>query len=584
VIGHSALKPSQTLILGRAAALLLLVVEIATAAVLPKIVTWDPSYGILAAQQHLEGVSPSILTLVEADPNDLSKPTVIEIPFWPPSYQAVPLWLRFGRFDWGTALKVTAVMVLVLAAAGWYATFKTVSGSEPVAWWLLAAMLASRYAWRTTTEYNGGDNLLWATAPWAFVLTVAAMRERKSGWWIAAIAGLFSGALLIVKYSGVFVTIGLGAACVILTIRHPRRWIRGTFWLFGAAVAVLVIRHAGFPQGLTAVNRPGLEQKSGADALLSLGVWTMGMTDLESFCRKVLSSTGASETSNQVSGIILTLLVVGSILLYLTTLQLPRGISAKIRFLNEFSDAAIIACCAAFADIFCVFTLIFIGRNVPTTGRLGRIAGLFLLPLLAIAWTQLRKGPSALGRWVGNGCLLIFLIVPMAYGVIGAVPAATSAWKARTSAAWCGGVLNPWLEADQQVFYKELLSRIDADTCTYTIYPQMVFPISERPFTLMEEQFLKRPDVLKRFTYRGLPAGGVALLVPKVLLGDGILELIKSSFLDIRTWEAVPIQSDPRWVLWISRSPVGPRTRISALRRPRAAQGPARNGPAALLD
>src|SRR5262252_5973829 len=95
----------------------------------PKSVSWDPSYGLLAAQQHLAGVSPSIFILVEAEPAQIMQISKRAVSYWAPAYQAIPYALRLGVFDWGNALKLTLGLVLIVGTIGWFVYFAQILGS-----------------------------------------------------------------------------------------------------------------------------------------------------------------------------------------------------------------------------------------------------------------------------------------------------------------------------------------------------------------------------------------------------------------------------------------------------------------------
>src|SRR4051794_647530 len=92
---------------------LILFVQLAIVISSPKGVSWDPSYGLLAAQQHLAGISPSIFTLVEADPENITQLNAMPVSYWAPAYQAIPYALRFGSLNWGMALNLTLGLILL---------------------------------------------------------------------------------------------------------------------------------------------------------------------------------------------------------------------------------------------------------------------------------------------------------------------------------------------------------------------------------------------------------------------------------------------------------------------------------------
>ena len=147
----------------------------------PKNVSWDPSYGLLAAQQRLAGVSPSIFTLVEAEPAQITQVSTQPVSWWAPAYQAIPYALRFGVFDWGVALNLTLGLVLIMGAIGWFTYFAQVLGSAGFALWLSAAVALTRFRWTMALTYDGGDQLIWGASPWVLIIAAAALRLAQTG-------------------------------------------------------------------------------------------------------------------------------------------------------------------------------------------------------------------------------------------------------------------------------------------------------------------------------------------------------------------------------------------------------------------
>ena len=123
----------------------ILFVQFALVISTPKNVSWDPSYGLLAAQQRLSGVSPSIFTLVEVDAAQITQVSAQPVSWWAPGYQAIPYALRFDTFNWGVALNLTLGVVLVIGSIGSFIYFAQVLGSACLALWLSAAVGLTRF-------------------------------------------------------------------------------------------------------------------------------------------------------------------------------------------------------------------------------------------------------------------------------------------------------------------------------------------------------------------------------------------------------------------------------------------------------
>src|SRR5262249_54519637 len=147
----------------------------------PKEVSWDPSHGLLAAQQHLAGVSSSIFAFVEADPKQITRSSERRVTLWAPAYQATPYSLRFGVFDWGIALRITLSLVLIIGVLGWFVYFAQVNGSVVFALWLSAVVALTRFRWAMGLAYDGGDQLIWCVTPWVLIIAAAAVKSAHRG-------------------------------------------------------------------------------------------------------------------------------------------------------------------------------------------------------------------------------------------------------------------------------------------------------------------------------------------------------------------------------------------------------------------
>jgi hypothetical protein len=533
---------------------LLVSLQVAAAIALPKSVSWDPSYGILAAKQYADGKSPSLVTLVQADPGNISQSKSAEVRYWAPCYQIVPYLLRFRTFSWGSALKITTIVILLSAAIGWYQLFKLLSGDARLAWLLLAAMFASRYAWQTAVEYRGGDSLLWAAAPWMVVLCSTAVSAKRLGLPLALLAGLFCGAVFLLKYSGVFMTVGLVLAFCVAAACHRQLRGRAVAFSCGVALVLVPISLANSSQRGTPIRVTGLHPQS---AILHLGLAALGPTDLHSLGVKVSGTLKTTTTPVPVLGLGLSLLAAASVVVSRrargteTTHGIDRTHASTSR-----QYALVFASAAALCDLFLLAMTSGLGSNIDCDGRHGKNAGLLLLPLLAAGWLRLCRGKAVFGYWLGTVCFAVFLVVPAAYGTVSAIPTYYWAWRASETAVAEDGIVNQHLQrgTNARAFYDEVARRADQRACLYTIYPQMLFPLAERTFIVEEAEELFTADGLAARRFHGTPSGGVAVLVPKEFESNGKLLAIQRCFADATDWRATPILSDRKWALWLSRA------------------------------
>ncbi|OLE11582.1 MAG: hypothetical protein AUG89_09390 [Acidobacteria bacterium 13_1_20CM_4_56_7] len=172
----------------------------------------DPSWQLKALQQHLAGQSPTINTLVQPDPQDLSQDHLEWISWWPIGTNVLvyPL-LRMG-LSIGSAVRVLAALGLILGSVGfgyWVRIFRLPQ-------WLAIALALGipwiRYANLSLFQY-AAEGLVFGICPW---LLVGAFRLR-SRWtdqhnenflWLAGF-GVLLGLAYWLKYSAVFISAGV---------------------------------------------------------------------------------------------------------------------------------------------------------------------------------------------------------------------------------------------------------------------------------------------------------------------------------------------------------------------------------------
>jgi hypothetical protein len=324
-----------------------------------KSVSWDASYGLLAAQQHLAGVSPSIFILVQAEPAQITQLSNRAVPYWAPAYQAVPYALRLGIFDWGIAIDLTLGLVLIVGTIGWFAYFVQILESASFALGLSAVVALTRFRWTMALTYDGGDQLIWGTSPYVLIIAAAALRLGQQGPTVraaalSAVAGALAASLFVLKYSGVFLAIGTAVVFAIVCLKH-RYWQM----LVLAGVGFIGVIMWGLPQGPTAASSAhgGANLTSIVRAMATLGLPTIGVTDLDQLLRAVFANTSLNgELTAPFIGVGLSLVLLVSLIAYVRSCSVPliRGNPVVVK----------LAIGAVTANVLILFLLILNGANI----------------------------------------------------------------------------------------------------------------------------------------------------------------------------------------------------------------------------
>lgn len=521
--------------------------QLAAAAFLPKSVSWDPSFGMLAAQHYLHGRTSDLLHIAEADRANLTQDRPIERGYWAPGYQLIPWLFRADTFSWGTALKATIALGLLTGLAGWGLYFRSVLGSKGLAAVLLLAVVSARYVWHYAVIYAGGDLLLWAAAPWVVLLNARALRNGAPRW-PAAAAGASAGAAFLLKYSALFLVAGLGLVWLGYWLKRRLPLARIIAWGSGAVLVLGLCKLLGFPArghaAAVAVQWKPLE------ALSSLGFAATGATDLEAVLIKTCSMAGLASDGWRVALIGLSATIF--VLIALWCVRRERAL-----FSNEPGDviAARLGMVLALTDIACLAAVIFLGGNIAAQARLGRIAGLLLLPVIVAAlWPALSSIRTG-RRWLAGAALALLLLVPAVFGISAGVPRFVAVWKDRAISTgqdgiWCLG-LSPGVS--HAAFFAELEQRLPSkETILFTPYAELAFPLPQRRCIVFDAALVLSADRLKDEKWPGAPVGGVAMILPRDYAADPRLPVLKAAFVDLHDWQFVPLETDAKWALWIA--------------------------------
>lgn len=517
---------------------LVLAIQFAAAVFLPKSISWDPSYGMLAAQHFVHGRSPDLLHIAEADRDHLERDKLVQRGYWAPGYQAIPWLLRCGVFDWGFALKATIVLAFVAGIVGWGRYFHGVLGARPEVLWLLLAVACARYTWVFTIVYGGGDLLLWAAAPWVMLVNARAVRRASIG--LCLVAGGAAVGIFLLKYSGLFLAAGLGLAWLWLAWTRRMKWSAFLAWVVSAAIVGLVIHLLGFPAKNHAAAT--VRQLLPAEAVASLGFAATGATDLEAVIARFCDVLHLPITAWQAAWFgVGFLLVFGAV--YLIVHRRDSGGTESV------GDLGTLGTCAALTDIAALAVVVGMGGNIAAQARLGRIAGLLLLPVFVHALIRARHRFP----WLVRATFAGVLFLPAAYGVLAGVPKLVQAWRYRATAVSAEGVacfaLDP--AVPHAGFFAEVESHLPAaDTILFVPQAQLAFPLPRRRCIVFDAALVLPAEKIAQEGWHGRPAGGIALLLPREFEHDPKLAAIQGLFVDVKQWEKVTLREDGKWRLW----------------------------------
>jgi hypothetical protein len=526
---------------------------------LPKSVGWDPSYGILAAMQYEAGLAPDIRTIVTASAQDLTSLDDNQVTMWAPAYQAIPFALRSLGMTWGNAFRVLIASCLIVGSLGWLSYFRLFVKEKGALAILMLMMLCSAFTVDAATLYQGGDLLLWTTTPFLIVLNVLVIRSDKfvTGLALSFVGGFSATAIFAIKFSGIFLGIGLFVAWILEACRSFQNRRKFWVWCVGAASGIVFLFALNVIGGYTPVSRAGRKFDL-IDGLAALGLWPTAMTDFETVLRSIWDKFGISSSTFgwSVSGAGW-LLIIGIVLLaisqraYLSSFL--RRSEGSTRNVFPISMRAVL--CVIAVDTSLYASTILLGSNVDVGARLARESGLLALPLVFILTTRSLSKSRGATFLLAAAMMAVLFIVPPLYGTVRFVKHIHEIYPVREKLTDSEDLLNQCFSFldDARSFSSELRTHIPSkNTVLYTTYPNILFSFPSQRCLLIEAVEMFSAEQLRTTSYPRSPAEGVALFLPIYFEENGKLSAIQSSFRDIDSWEYVPMKSVPDWGLWIS--------------------------------
>lgn len=214
--------------------------------------------------------------MFNVDPADIASDIAYFKAAWTPGQYLLPGALELAGLDLGLAISIVVALCSAIGLVGWHALYRAF-GFPPLTCAIALLLVAgSRQFTLPFGIYNGGEVLLFAAAPWAFLLV---WRLRDLRWWsvlplLAAAAGL-----VFLKLSSI-IFMGAAVSAVVPRAGQP---VLGRDTLRRAAVAAatlllaaLVLRWAWLSHGWSAVQeatRTDWSQFAPAVAFAISGTW-----------------------------------------------------------------------------------------------------------------------------------------------------------------------------------------------------------------------------------------------------------------------------------------------------------------------
>ena len=137
----------------------------------------DAGMGFTVLQSMRDGAPFNVL--VEPDSADIAKDAASFVAAWSPSQYALPALFQLIGLDLGQAIVLTVVFCAGIGIVGWYGLYRAMEFSPAVA--LLSCLLLELFQpfLFPFEEYNGGEIVMFAAAPWSALLVWSA---RDAGW------------------------------------------------------------------------------------------------------------------------------------------------------------------------------------------------------------------------------------------------------------------------------------------------------------------------------------------------------------------------------------------------------------------
>ena len=469
----------------------------------------DSGTGMLVAESM--GLGAPFNHLLAPSPGDLGRDVSAFLTLWAPGQYVVPLAFETLGLPLGSALVATTTLFTALGLVGWHGLYRIWGFSPLVAATAMALTAGTRALALPFGIYNGGEVLLFGTAPW-FLLLLWRGRSLALPQAAAILAGM--AVVTFMKLSGAVLACAALAAIAVYDLRPLSRarlrrplmagLVGACFWLG--------LQAAWLSHGLTAAT--GV---SGRTAL----VWA----DLVPRFVEGWGATFLGMLSLGDLGQRLFLHPPDPILASLDKAYLLAGIPALL--LMAFLCRRLVRSHAGYVRFAVALALLYIGAMTviyATGGSLG-MGERFFRPLSLVLLVGMVEAVARLCRPFSLPFAAL-ASAAMVYGVGSAVVHVRHNLDSPLSAR---GFRHQVLTADGLALVKqELAGPFDrADTLVWTISPEIALEIPQARFIPTGET----ADELRAHSYKGR-TGKVFVLVPAALVADGRAEVMLKAFRD----------------------------------------------------
>jgi len=161
----------------------------------------DSAFGFLVLKSMAEGAGFNTGSV--PDPENISTDRQEFMTWWSPGQYLIPsLFLHFG-LNHGQAVVATVLLSTVFGLWGWLRVARKAGASEWVQTLFLLGLATFRFTTLPFRIYNGGEVLLFAAAPWTFLLLWRSLEKGPLQGFAAALLG--AAFLFFAKLSGLIV-------------------------------------------------------------------------------------------------------------------------------------------------------------------------------------------------------------------------------------------------------------------------------------------------------------------------------------------------------------------------------------------
>jgi hypothetical protein len=156
------------------------------------------------------------------------------------------------------------------------------------------------------------------------------------------------------------------------------------------------------------------------------------------------------------------------------------------------------------------------------------------------------------GKWASVGMIALMVALPAALGPALNLGAIRDRWRMGAQSANAEGIV-AITSNDPETAYSRFFGELDAalpgkDAVIYTSEPSFMLGEPNRRHMLAVLPDQTPLAQLRQHQYRGVPTGGVGLLLPTSLSSER-LEIIERSFPEIDQWHARRLSGNGAWTL-----------------------------------